>query len=187
MQPTWTVLAVAFVGVAGTLGAAVFTQIWGARREDRRWRQDQAAEGQRWERQQHQRRDQWRRDDQLRRVQQRQDAYTQFLLAVASWASAAYALIVDGGDQPSRVPGSEDLSRLGALVDQAEAARVPLRLHGSEEVSAASEQLCRVMMSAVRAFADGSMTGEQLDEVLLDFRRTSQAALTQARTDLDIA
>jgi Flp pilus assembly protein TadB len=186
MQPTWTVLAVAFVGVAGTLGAAVFTQIWSARREDRRWRQEQAAEGQRWERQQQERRDQWKRDDQLRRVAQRQEAHTQFLLAVASWASAAYALIVAGGEPP-RALDSEDLSRLGALVEQAEAARVPLRLHGSEEVSATSEEVCRVMTSAVRAFADGSLTGEQVDQVLLDFRRTSQAALAQARADLDIA
>ena len=186
MQPTWTVLAVAFAGVAGTPGAAVFTQIWGARREDRRWRQEQTAEGQRWERQQQERRDQWRREDQLRRVAQRQEAYTQFLLAVTSWASATYALIVDGDGQP-RALDSEELSRLGTLVDQAEAARAPLRLHGSEEVSAASEEVCRVMMSAMRAFADGSMTGAQVDQVLLDFRRTSQAALAQARADLDIA
>jgi len=186
MQPSWTVLAVAFVGVAGTLGAAVFTQVWGARREDRRWRQEQAAEGQRWERQQQERRDQWRREDQLRRVQQRQEAYTEFLLAVAAWASAAYPLILDGGAQPSG-PAAEDLTRLGALVDQAEATRVPLRLHGSEEMSAASEELCGVMMAAVRAFADGAMTGEHVDRVLLDFRRTSQAALAHARADLDIA
>jgi hypothetical protein len=43
------------------------------------------------------------------------------------------------------------------------------------------------MMSAVRAFADGPMTGEQVDQVLLDFRHTSQAALAQARADLEIA
>src|SRR3954470_11557859 len=140
MQPTWTVLAVAFAGVAGTLGAAVFTQIWSARREDRRWRQEQRAEGQRWERQQQERRDQWRREDELRRVQQRKEAYTGFLLAVASWASAAYPLMLDRGEQ-SGVPATEDLTRLSALVDQAEATRVPLRLHGSDEMSAASEEL----------------------------------------------
>jgi hypothetical protein len=186
MQPTWTVLAVAFLGVAGTLGAAAFTQIWGAGREDRRWRQEQEADSRRWERQQQERRELWQRDDQLRRAAQRQEVYTQFLLAVASWASAVYALIVDGGDQP-RAPGPEDLSRMGALVDQAEAARVPLRLHGSEDVSAASEEVCAVMMSAVRDLADGSMTSEHVDRVLEDFRRTSQAVLAQARADLDHA
>lgn len=186
MQPTWTVLAVAVVGVAGTLGAAVFTQIFSVRREDRRWRQEQTAEAQRWERQQQERRDQWQREDQLRRVAQRQEAYTAFLLAVASWASAAYLLILDRGEQP-RVPTAEDLTRLSALLDQAEATRVPLRLHGSEEMSTASEELCGVMMAAVRAFADGAMTGEHVDRVLLDFRRTSQTALAQARVDLDIA
>lgn len=185
MQPTWTVLAVAFVGVAGTLGAAVFTQVWSARREDRRWRQEQAAERIRWERQQQERADLWRREDQLRRLGQRQEAYTQFLLAVAAWASAAYALITDGGDRP-RVPAGEDLSRLSVLVDQAEAARVPLRLHGSAEEAAASEELCRVMMSAVREFGGGALTGERVEQVLLDFRRVSQAALAQARADLDL-
>lgn len=184
MQPTWTVLAVAFVGVAGTLGAAVFTQIWSARREDRRWRQEQAAESRRWERQQEERRDQWRREDELRWVAQRQEAYTQFLLAVAAWASAAYALILDG-DQPG-VPGSDRLARLSALVDQAEAARVSLRLHGSDEVSATSEEVCRVMTSVVRGFADGTMTGERVDQVLRDFRGASQAVLAGARADLDL-
>lgn len=186
MQLTWTVLAVAFVGVAGTLSVAVFTQIWSTRREDRRWRQEQEAEGARWERQQQERRDQWRRGDQLRRVAQRQEAYTQFLLAVAAWASAAYMLIVDGGGQ-QRVPAAEDLSRLAGLVDQAEAARLPLRLNGSEEVSAASEEVCRVMTSAVRAFTGGALTSEQVDQVLVEFRRTSQAALAQARTDFDLS
>jgi hypothetical protein len=185
MQPTWTVIAVALVGVAGTLGAAVFTQIWSARREDRRWRQEQGAEGTRWEREQQVRRDLWRREDQLRRVAQRQEAYTRFLSAVAAWAQAAYPLIVDGGDH-SRVVAPTDVARLSGLVDQAEAARVPLRLHGSEQVSGASEEVCQVMMSAVRAFADGALTGERVEQVLRDFRRTSQAALAQARIDLDL-
>ena len=71
-------------------------------------------------------------------------------------------------------------------MDQSEAARVPLRLHGSAEVSAASGELCRVMMSAVREFGSGALTKERVELVLLDFRRASQAALAQARTDLDL-
>src|SRR3954454_18081925 len=98
MQPTWTVLAVAFLGVAGTLSAAVFTQIWGARREDRRWRQEKLADSQRWERQKQERREQWQREDQLLAAQQRQEAYTGFLLAVAKWASAAYSVVVERGE-----------------------------------------------------------------------------------------
>jgi hypothetical protein len=183
MQPTWTVLAVAFLGVAGTLGAAVFTQVWSARREDRRWRQEQAAERQRWERQQGERREQWQREDHLREAQQRQEAYTQLFLAVAKWASAAYTVIVDRGEQAGPLT-ADDLSRLGALAEQAEAACVPLRLHGSEGVSVAADEVCRVMMSVVRALADGPMDSEQIDQALLDFQRTSELALARARADL---
>jgi hypothetical protein len=186
MQPTWTVLAVAFLGVAGTLFAAVFTQIWGARQEDQRWRQQQLADSQRWERQQQERREQWQREDQLRAAQQRQEAYTQFLMAVAKWASAAYSIVVERRERAS-APTTEELSRLGTLVEQAEAACVPLRLHGSEEVSVASDEVCRVMLSAVRALADGSMDSEHVDQALLEFRRTSELALARARADIGIS
>jgi len=42
------------------------------------------------------------------------------------------------------------------------------------------------MMSAVREFGGGALTGDRVEQVLLDFRRVSQAALAQARTDLDL-
>jgi hypothetical protein len=186
MQPTWTVLAVAFLGVAGTLGAAVFTQMWSTRREERRWRQEQLADRQRWERQQQERRDQWQREDQLRAAQDRQEAYTQFLLAVAKWASAADAVVVARGERAS-TPTTEELARLGTLVEQAEASCVPLRLHGSDQVSVASDEVCRVMLSVVRVLADGSVDSQRIDQALVDFRRTSELALARARTDLGIS
>ncbi len=186
MQPTWTVLVVAFLGVAGTLGAAVFTQIWSARREDRRWRQEQRADDQRWQRQQQERRELWQREDHLRADQQRQDAYAQFLLAVAKWASAANSVLVDRPEQ-TRTPGEEELARLAVLVEQAEAACVPLRVHGSEEVAEASDEVCRVMLSSMRTLTESPQDPSALDQTLADFRRTSELALARVRADLGIS
>jgi hypothetical protein len=186
MQPTWTVLVVAFLGVAGTLGAAVFTQFFSARREDRRWRQEQLADEQRWQRQQQERRDLWQREDQLRAVQQREDAYTQFLLAVAKWASATETVVMDPAGVP-HPPGEEELARLSALAEQAEAACVPLRLHGSEAMATASDEVCRVIMSIVRRLPETPLRKEQVDQALLDFRRTSDLALARARADLGVS
>jgi hypothetical protein len=102
------------------------------------------------------------------------------------WTSATYSIVVERRERAS-APTTEELSRLGTLVEQAEAACVPLRLHGSEEVSVASDEVCRVMLSAVRALADGSMDSEQVDQALLEFRRTSELALARARADIGIS
>lgn len=134
MQPTRTVLLVALLGVAGTLGAAVFTQVWDARREERRWQREQEA-----------RREQWQREDRLRAGQQRQEVYAEFLLAVAKWASAAYALAANPGRPPVPVP--DELARLAALTEHAEALCVPLRLQGSPGMADASDEVCQVMIS----------------------------------------
>jgi hypothetical protein len=184
MQPTWAVLAVAFLGVAGTLGAAVFTQMWGARREDRRWRQEQAADEQRWQRERQERREQWLRDDQLRTGQQRQEAYAQFFLAVAKWASAANT-VLDRAEGMSAA-GPDEVSRLDTLVEHAEASCVPLRLHGSVEVSAAAEEVCHVMLGFARALAEGPVDGVRVEQALLQFRRTTEQALSNARVDLGV-
>jgi hypothetical protein len=186
MQPTWTVLVVAFLGVAGTLGAAIFTQFWSARREDRRWRQEQLADDQRWQRQQQERRELWQREDQLRLAQQRQDAYAEFLLAVAKWASAANSVVLDRREH-ARTPTDEELSRLAVLVEHAEAACVPVRLHGSQVAADASDEVCRVMLSSVRVITEKPLDSDMLDQALAEFRRTSEEALTRVRTDLGIS
>jgi len=183
MQPTWTVLAVAFLGVAGTLGAAVFTQFWSARREDRRWRQEQLADDQRWRRQQQERRELWQREDQLRTAQQRQDAYAHFLLSVAKWASAANSVVIERSEH-GRIPTEEELSRWADLVEQAETACVPLRLYGSEEVADLADEVCRVMLSTVRAVTEDPLDPDSVDQARFEFRRTTEQTLAQVRADL---
>jgi len=186
MQPTWTVLMVAFLGVAGTLGAAVFTQVWSSRREDRRWRQERAAEEQRWQRERDDRRQQWEREDSLRMRQQRLEAYTGFLLAVAAWASATYTVVVDRPDS-ARELAPEEHGRLSGLLEQAEAACVPLRLHGSREAAEASEEVCRIMLAFVKALDGRPVDDRVVDRTLVSFRRASELVLDRTRADLGIA
>jgi hypothetical protein len=186
MQPTWTVLAVAFLGVAGTLGAAVFTQVWSTRREDRRWRQEQAAEEQRWHRERKEREEQWQREDHLRARQQRQEAYTGFLLAVANWASATYTVVIDRPDSAGQLTPAE-LARLTGLAEQAEASCVPVRLQGSGEVADASDEVCRIMLALVKALDGRPVDREVVERTLTSFRRASELAVDRARADLGTA
>lgn len=183
MQPTWTVLVVALVGVAGTLGAAIFSQIWSARREDRRWRQEQRAEQLRWQREQQERREQWLREDRLRAGQHREEAYAQFLVDVAKWASAGYT-VLGNLDQPDGWPDAEELARLAALAERAEASCAPLLLHGSLDVRTAADEVCQVMVSFVGALAQGPVARQRLDQAYLDFRKASDMVLDRMRQDL---
>jgi hypothetical protein len=185
MQPTSTVLMVAFLGVAGTLGAAIFTQVWSTRREDRRWRQEQELDERRWQREREDRREQRQREDQLRMKQQRQEVYVGFLLAVAKWASATYTVVVDRSEGAGELT-SDELSRLTGLVELAEASCVPLRLHGSREVADASDELCQVMLAFVKALAGRPVDGELVERMLVTFRRASGLALDRSRADLGI-
>ena len=186
MQPTWTVLVVAFLGVAGTLGAAIFTQVWSTRREDRRWRQEQAAEEQRWQRERQEREEQWQREDQLRGRQQRQEAYTGFLLAVANWASATYTVVVDRPEGAGQLTSAE-LARLSGLVEQAEASCVPVRLQGSREGGDASDEVCRLMLAFVKALDGRPVDGELVERALASLSRASELVVDRARADLGIA
>ena len=185
MQPTWTVLVVAFLGVAGTLGAAIFTQIWSTRREDRRWRQEKDADERRWQRERHDRREQWQREDELRARQQRQQVYVDFLQAVAKWASATSTMVVDRPANAGPLT-PDDLAQLNALVEQADASCVPLRLQASPEVTEASEQVCRVMLGFTKALEDQPVDAEVMRRTLATFRTASSLALERTRIDLGI-
>jgi hypothetical protein len=84
----WIPLVVAVVGVSGTLSAAVFTQVWAARRENERWVREQTAEEKRWQREQEERRQQWQREDRARWLEVRRTIYAEFLLGLQTWSTA---------------------------------------------------------------------------------------------------
>lgn len=81
-------LVVAVVGVLGTLSAALFTQLWAARRENERWVRELAAEEKRWRREQEERRQQWQREDRARWLEVRRTIYVEFLLGLQTWSTA---------------------------------------------------------------------------------------------------
>jgi len=185
MQPTWTVLLVALLGVAGTLGAAIFTQVWSTRREDRRWRQEREVDERRWQRERDDRREQWQREDDLRTQQQRREVYVDFLRSVAKWASVTNTLVVARPDSAGPL-APEELDRLAELVEQADAFCVPLRLHGSPETSDASEEVCRIMHGFVKTLEEQPVDRELVQRTLVTFRIASSRALDRTRTDLRI-
>lgn len=185
MQPTWTVLLVALLGVAGTLGAAIFTQAWSTRREHRRWCQEREADERRWQREREERREQWQREDDLRAHQRRREVYVEFLRAVAKWASVTNTLVVDRPDTAGPLT-SDELERLAQLVEQADASCVPLRLQATPEVSEASEEVCRVMLGFVQALEEQPVDPELVQRTLVTFRAASSRALDCTRADLGI-
>ena len=84
----WVPLAVGALGVLGTLSAAIFAQVWSARREDRRWAREREAEKERWDREREERREQWRREDLARWLEERRNLYADLLLRIETWSSA---------------------------------------------------------------------------------------------------
>jgi hypothetical protein len=186
MQPTWEVLVVALIGVVGTLGAAVFSQVWSSGREDRRWRQEQQADDRRWQRERQRQREQWQRDDAIRTTQHREEAYAQFALAVAKWGSVLNAEVARVGEHRDRRHHLEQLARLRTLAEQAEVACVPLLLYAPRESYVAADEVCQAMTPLLDGLSTDSPPGERIEQDLLNFRRISDLALDRARHDLGV-
>lgn len=88
-SPSWLPLAVALVGVSGTLAASILSQRWSWRLEDRRWQRQQDAEEARWKREREDRLAQWEREDRARWLADRRDNYA---AALAQYHSLVKAL-----------------------------------------------------------------------------------------------
>jgi len=81
--PLWVPLAVAGVGVAGTLTAGIagglITQRWSDRRESLAWGREREREHERWA-----------REDESRTFEHRRESYVEFYIAVKALARTAY-------------------------------------------------------------------------------------------------
>lgn len=86
--PVWVPLAVAAVGVAGTLGATWLTRRSADRREDQRWSREREAEETRWQRERDERREEWQREDAARWLTERRAVYAEYLLRLEAWRVA---------------------------------------------------------------------------------------------------
>jgi hypothetical protein len=81
----WLPLAVALVGVGGTLLATILTQMWSRRREDGRWLREREAEQQRWAKERSERLEQWQREDSVRWLTDRRQIYAEYLALLDEW------------------------------------------------------------------------------------------------------
>lgn len=106
-------LAVAVVGVAGTLGATWLTRRSADRREDQRWKREREAEETRWQREQGERREQWQREDAARWLTERRTVYAELLLSLEAWR----VVLADAqnGERPDGAIPAEAREALGGL------------------------------------------------------------------------
>jgi hypothetical protein len=79
--PLWVVLLVAFLGVVGTVTAALLTQIYQARQEARRAEREDKRDGVRWDRERQRESLLWGREDEGRFWDHRRTAYIDYLAA----------------------------------------------------------------------------------------------------------
>lgn len=126
--PLWVPLAVAFVGVAGTLAASVLTQLLNRRRDDKLWERERAE-----------RSEQWRREDAAKWLSERRAVYAEFLAVYDEWAS-----VQSRAWQERRQLGAADEATRAALADMEKAGEKifqTVRLIGAPEVAKCSQDL----------------------------------------------
>jgi hypothetical protein len=85
VTPNWAPVLAATVAVLGTLGAAIFTQVWTARREDKRRAEDRSEKALATD-----------REDHLRLHQERRTTYVQYLKALHDGSEGVRAVVVGG-------------------------------------------------------------------------------------------
>jgi hypothetical protein len=145
MTPGWTPVVSAVVAVVGTLAAAIFTQIWNARREDKR-RADDLAE----------RNVAHDREDRFRLYQERRITYVKYLKALhdTSEAIRETALSIHADDASRRQATANSFRNSGIL-----AAREEITLLATLDLAVAAR---RAFLS-VGVFRDLVARGEALD------------------------
>jgi hypothetical protein len=72
-------------GVGAAMGATILTQRRTDRREDVRWKREQADRKDQWQRERDDRQEQWTREDSLRWLQNKQAAYARLMTALDDW------------------------------------------------------------------------------------------------------
>ncbi|MGN9810803.1 hypothetical protein ACTMSW_15755 [Micromonospora sp. BQ11] len=185
--PVWAVLAVAALGVLGTLAAAVITQLLSGRREARQWEWQRDHERQRWDRERDERREQWEREDHARWHQERLPLYTELLARIEEWDEVVYQVLPRSDPGPATV-SEEDQHRLGAALAAVAVADKGLSLFASKETDqAASRFFMDAMFCHMRIGAGGLHDPEKLKQVRFEVRALADRKselLTSIRRDL---
>ncbi|NYF54797.1 hypothetical protein [Micromonospora purpureochromogenes] len=168
--PAWVVLAVAALGVLGTLAAAVITQVLSGRREARQWERQRAHERERWERERAERQEQWQREDHARWHQERHAAYAELLHRIEEWDFDVFQAIPSTGPGPATLTEEEKTKVTVALAEVAQADD-KARLFASDDTDEAARGF---YMDAVfclsRLTAGGLDDPESLKQMRFDLR-----------------
>jgi hypothetical protein len=167
-------LYVAIIGIIGTLTAALVTQWWSSRRdekqwerqkklqderfdrererEEERWQREREQESERWARERQERSEQWNREDAARLYQDRLGAYSQLLTHSQEMLDSAHRVvesIPDNDESAAEFYGisANTVAEYQENLDRYLSARVSIRLIGSRVVN---EMAAKVGLHALR-------------------------------------
>lgn len=143
MTAAWTPVLAASVAVIGTLAAAIFSQVWSARREDRR-RADERSD----------KADVYEREDQLRLHEERRMAYLKYLKALHDASEALRDLALPGRTQNERRAAAKVLRESGL-----HAAREEVYLVATPDVA----RVAYTAFHCVASFMDLVLLGNDLN------------------------
>lgn len=158
---TWIPLVVALVGVLGTLAAAVFAQIWQARREAERWKRERKRE-----------REIWAREDAKRYFDQEREAHMAFL---REWQQGHIVLWPYAKGQKQRDDSASD--PLAALHPRF----LEVVVFGTSEAKALADKC----MATLRQWGE-SGGGDNEIAASAEMRSAFDAYLRQIRIDLGV-
>ncbi|MET8908400.1 hypothetical protein [Micromonospora sp. NPDC004551] len=134
--PLWLPLVTAIAGIIGTLGAAIFTQVWAGRREDQRRRQDKA------------------REDRYRSYSERQSAYQDMLHSFHRWNDE---IVVGWRFQQADDDLTEIMENLASLERECYRSFERVTLLAPPEVVHYVSRLARLAASKQARLLDGSL------------------------------
>jgi hypothetical protein len=139
----WTPVLAASVAVIGTLAAAIFTQVWSARREDHRRAEERGEKSLERE-----------REDRIRLHEERRVAYLSYLKALHDASEALRDLAVPGRSEGERRAAANVLRESGLL-----AAREEVYLVATPDVAT----VAHAAFHCVASFMDLVLQGEDLN------------------------
>ncbi|WP_148308149.1 hypothetical protein [Actinoplanes friuliensis] len=182
MNMSWPIIVVAVLGVIGTFGAAVTTQVLTTRREERRAARDREDQQRRWDREQKDRSYIWQREDELRHRETREEVYTQFMRAIWAWgrkASAARTALQGGAKNITR----EQYDDLTASAVEAVDTFALLELTASAPVRKPARDCCNLISSFNNAFLAKIVDQEKTLKIHDSYKVSARQALELMRQD----
>lgn len=182
MTSIWPVLVVAALGVVGTLGAAISTQVLTTRRDARRWQEQRQDEERRWERERKDRLELWRREDELRHLEARKDVYIDFMKALWSWGRLAAVVRsgIEAGAKSDLKKNHGELTDRGVQVVELLAI---LELAASPDVREPARRSCELISSFSLALLSVPVPKQEILQIHDTYKAMARKTLEAMRAD----